>query len=125
MKQLSEFQHQCNVFKWAAQPSIRKKWPELRLLHHIPNGGSRGEVEAKNLQRSGVKSGVPDLCLPVARGKHRGLYIEMKAESGKTFPAQDWWVEELNGQGYFAEVCHGWKSAMRVIEWYMNLGGPQ
>lgn len=25
-------------------PSIRSKWPELALLHHIPNGGTRDAV---------------------------------------------------------------------------------
>lgn len=119
----SEARHQMNVIRWSQQPSIRSKWPELALLHHIPNGGSRDAVEAKHLKDQGVKRGVPDLCLPVPRGQYHGLYIEMKAETGRTSPEQDWWGERLLGQGYMWEVCHGYRSAISVLEWYLNLGG--
>ena len=30
------------------------------------------------LRAEGLKSGVPDLCLPSAHGEYHGLYIEMK-----------------------------------------------
>ena len=73
------------------------------------------------MKHQGVKRGVPDLCLPVARGTYHGLYIEMKTETGETRPEQYWWIQTLNDHGYF-EVCHGWKSAVRVLEWYMGLG---
>ena len=53
----SEAQHQAYVIKWSQQPSIRRQWPELALLHHIPNGGTRDPVEAKHLKQQGVKSG--------------------------------------------------------------------
>ena len=73
----------------------------------------------------GVKAGVPDLCLPVARDRYHGLYIEMKTESGRISEAQKWWGEKLLEQGYMFEVCHGWKSAVGVLEWYLSLSGPQ
>jgi hypothetical protein len=107
--------------KWSL--SVRGRYPELKLLFHIPNGGKRDPIEAKHLQQQGVKKGVPDLCLPVARGKYHSLYIEMKTETGKTSPEQDWWIEELTAQGNFVEVCHGFESAIKVLEWYLNLGG--
>lgn len=34
---------------------------------------------------------------------------------------QPWWVEQLNAQGRYATVCHGWESAVRTIEWYLRL----
>ena len=117
----SEAQHQAAVIKWSQQPSIRSKWPDLALLHHIPNGGTRDAVEGKHLKQQGVKRGVPDLCLPVPRGQYHGLYIEMKTETGSTSHEQDWWGEHLLEQGYMWEVCHGWKSAVRVLEWYLSL----
>lgn len=122
---VSEAKHQAAVFKWALQPSIREKWPELALLHHIPNGGSRDPVEGRHLKEQGVKRGVPDLCLPVARGKYHGLYIEMKTESGRTSPEQEWWGTQLLLQGYRWEVCRGWTVAVKVLEWYLNLNVPQ
>ncbi len=117
----SEAQHQAAVIKWTQQSSIRRQWPELALLFHIPNGGTRDPVEAKHLKQQGVKSGVPDLCLPVARGGYHGLYIETKTESGRAGREQKWWGEQLLAQGYFWEICHGWESAVRVLEWYLSL----
>lgn len=68
-------EQQC-LFRWAAFQSGR--FPELALLYHVPNGGSRKKAEAGRFRAEGVKAGVPDLCLPVARGGFHGLYIELK-----------------------------------------------
>lgn len=121
MSGASEARQQALVIKWSQQPAVRQQWPELAMLHHIPNGGSRDPIEGKHLKQQGVKPGVPDLCLPVARGGYHGLYIEMKTESGRTTEEQEWWGEKLMEQHYAWEVCHGWKSAVRVLEWYLAL----
>lgn len=117
----NEHQHQVNVINWSM--IHRAEYPDLKLLHAVPNGGNRNEIEAKHLKDEGVKPGVPDLFLPVSRGKYHGLMIEMKTDVGKTSDEQNWWIYELNKNGYFCEVCHGWESAVRIIEWYMNLKG--
>lgn len=117
----SEAQHQAAVIKWTQQPHIRRQWPELSMLHHIPNGGTRDPIEAKHLKQQGVKRGVPDLCLPVAHGRYHGLYIEMKTPEGHTSKDQDWWGEHLTAQGYMWEVCHGWEAAVATLEWYLSL----
>lgn len=122
---ISEARHQKAVIDWSQQPSIRARFPCLKLLHHIPNGGNRDAIEGRHLKEQGVRAGVPDLCLPVARGSYHGLYIEMKTDTGKPSDEQLWWGHELSEQGYFGEVCHGWQSAVRVLEWYLNLNPPQ
>jgi len=99
------------------------KYPELDLLFHIPNGGSRNKLEAYNLKKQGVKAGVPDLCLPVARGGYHGLFIEMKAGKNKTSENQEEWLENLQKQGYSAAVCYGFEEAKKVILKYLNLKG--
>ena len=75
---MTEAQHQAMVMKWSQQPEIRSRWPELALLYHIPNGGTRDAIEGRHLKQQGVKRGVPDLCLPVARENYHALYIELK-----------------------------------------------
>lgn len=107
------------LFDWAAFMSGR--YPELEWLHHIPNGGSRNTIEAANLKRQGVKAGVPDLCLPVARGHFHGLYIELKYGSNKPSENQTRWISALRKQGYVAEVCYGWQQAVEVITEYLKL----
>lgn len=120
-KGLSEAQHQMAVIKWSQQASVRQKWPELKLLYHIPNERKCTPQQGRMLKLMGVKRGVPDLCLPVPRRRYCGLYIEVKTETGRSSDAQDWWGEQLLAQGYMWEVCHGYQSAIGVLEWYLSL----
>lgn len=110
---------QTALMDWANMATGR--WPELGLLHHIPNGGGRNEIEAAHLKRHGVKAGVPDLCLPVARGGYHGLYIELKRRDGGHVSAnQKAWLNALRDQGYRAVVCCGWEAAKDEIESYLK-----
>lgn len=117
---MTEAQHQSALIKWSQLPQIRARYPELKLLHHIPNGGRRDPIEAKHLKAQGVKPGVPDLCLPVARGTYHGLYIEMKTETGRPSDNQKWWIKELNDQKYKAVICHGWEEAKKCLTDYLS-----
>lgn len=92
------------------------------MLYHIPNGGSRNELEAASLKRQGVKAGVPDLCLPVARGMHHGLYIEMKYGKNKTSDQQEKWLDAPAKQGYAVAVCYGFEEAQKVLIKYLEIG---
>lgn len=116
-----ESEEQKCLFSWAAL--MARAHPELALLYHIPNGGKRSVTTAKRLKAEGVKAGVPDLCLPVARGKYHGLYIELKAGKNKTTDNQNKWLSDLKRNGYRAEVCYGWNNAVEVIKQYLNLQG--
>lgn len=102
----SESTEQTRLFQWARMQQGR--WPELRLLYHIPNGGSRHRLEAIHLKQQGVRAGVPDLCLPVARDGCHGLYVEMKrSKGGRVSPEQ-------------VAVCQGWEMASEVILRYLK-----
>ena len=92
-----EAEEQTAVFNWAAV--MVRRWPELRLLHHIPNGGS----------------------LPVARGGWHGLYIEMKRrKGGRLSDEQAAMLEALREQGYCAWVCKGANDAIELITEYLG-----
>ncbi len=121
MKVPSETQEQIWLIQWSQQPSIRKEYPDLKYLYHIPNERA-DKVQAAILKKMGVKRGVPDMCLPVPRSKYHGLYIEMKkTANGVVSDDQIWWTEQLRQNGYAAHVCHGWKEASEVLLWYLNL----
>ena len=113
---LEDQEQQCFI-EWCEY--MASTYEGLNLIYAIPNGGSRNQLEAVKLKRTGVKAGVPDLCLPVARkGKH-GLYIEMKRkEGGRVSELQKEWLEKLSGQGYETAVCHGMDEAIKVVESY-------
>lgn len=117
-----EHAEQAALFRWAE--FARSHLPELTLLHAIPNGGHRHKATAARLKAEGVKRGLPDVCLPVARNGAHGLYIELKTERGKPTPEQLGWIRALRRQGYAAEVCRGWESARSMIEHYL-MAGPQ
>ena len=107
------------IFQWAAMETAAR--PELGLLYAIPNGGKRAIKTAIALKAQGVKSGVPDMCLPVARNGYHGLYIELKRQKGGTVSeTQKSWLTALAEQGYKAVVCKGAEEAIRTIKEYCN-----
>lgn len=117
----AEDAEQAALMEWAEYNSAR--FPELKYLHHIPNGGKRDKREAARLKKQGVKAGVPDLCLPVPRGKYHGLYIELKAEKGRPTATQKNWIAYLNQTGYKAVICRGFEHARETIVEYLESEG--
>ncbi len=112
---------QMGVIDWANWNTGR--FPELKLLFHIPNGGKRDAREAARFKAMGVKAGVPDLCLPVPRRGYAGLYIEIKYGKNTTTAKQKEWIKALKEQGYKAVVCNGGVEAAKELETYL-LGTP-
>lgn len=88
-------------------------------LFSVPNGGSRNKIEAANLKRQGLKAGVPDLMIPVAKHGYHGLFIEMKVGYNKPTEKQVKWITLLRKNGYFVEVCYGANEAISVIDKYI------
>ncbi len=117
----TENAEQTALFQWAEMQGAAI--PELRLLYAIPNGGYRPPRTAAILKRTGVKPGVPDLCLPVGSGKYHALYIEMKRMKGGTVSAyQKIWHNQLTKYGNKVAVCHGWVEAAEAIKNYLGVG---
>lgn len=119
MSRQYETAEQSTLIDWSLR--FCGRYPELGLLFHIPNGGSRNRAEAANLKRQGVKAGVPDMFLPVPRGCYHGLFIEMKYGNNRPTDNQRVWIESLNEQGYMAVVCYGFESARETIERYLGI----
>lgn len=115
----SETVEQQQLFQWARMAS--GKWPELELMYKIPNEGKRTRAGGSRMKAEGLKKGVPDICLPVARGGHHGLYIELKRmKNSKVTQEQLDWIEALIGQGYVAAVCRGCEEAIDLITGYLS-----
>lgn len=115
----SESVEQICLFRWANGELSRH--PELEFMYHVPNGGHRSKTTAAKLKMEGVKSGVPDVTLPVARGGYHGLYIELKVKKNKPTENQKKWIEALKQNGYFVVVCYGWVDASEKILEYLGL----
>lgn len=98
------------------------KYPELDELYAIPNGGKRSKRTRGRLKAEGVKSGVSDYHLPVARGGFIGCYIELKAAGGTASKKQREWIEKMRARGHWAGVCVGWEAARDVLVEYLSMG---
>jgi hypothetical protein len=116
-----EGEEQARLFSWCKMQSGLH--PELGLLFHIPNGGSRNKAEAGRFKAEGVKAGVPDLLLPVPRGGYHGLFIELKRlDGGRLRTEQKAWLDKLREQGYATVVCCGWEEASEALLAYLAAG---
>lgn len=114
-----EEQEQRAVIEWCEWNASR--FPQLKLIFHVPNGGHRSKAEGGRFKAIGVKPGVPDLFLPVPRPPYHGLFIELKAPGGRVSTAQLSWIVSLMNAGYMAKVCYGAGEATAEIERYMKL----
>lgn len=119
----SEHEEQVAVIDWCFANTA--KHPELDLIFAIPNGamlggGRIGAIRANALKAEGLRPGVCDLFLPVARHDYHGLFIEMKTKKGTVSESQHEFITAVEGQGYFATVCKGADEAISTLEWYIN-----
>lgn len=113
-----EDSEQANVISWARWNENR--YPALKWLYHIPNGGKRNQLEAQRLKAQGVKAGVSDLFLPAACGGYHGLYIEMKFGKNKPTETQLEFMADMEAQGYCCRVCYEATEATDVLENYLT-----
>jgi hypothetical protein len=123
----TEHQEQASLIIWARMSASR--FPALRLLFAIPNGGARHLRVAQSMKEEGAKPGVPDLFLPVARHGHHGLFLEMKTEKhrpkregskGGLSDVQIDWLTDLREQGFKAEVAYGRDEAIQILTDYLK-----
>lgn len=113
-----EAEEQAALFLWARL--MEERYPALRWMFHIPNGGSRHPAEAANLRRQGVRPGVADIFLPQPSGQYHGLFIEMKRRDGKLTKNQAEFLREMERRGYMAGVARSAESAQRAILSYLS-----
>lgn len=116
----TEEEEQTALFSWAR--IMEARFPVLRWMHHIPNGGKRTKSEAARFRAAGVKAGVSDIFLPCARGKYHGLYIELKALDGRPTEDQKKFIAFVRSEGYLGVFCYGAEAAERVILSYLDGG---
>lgn len=122
----SETGHQRAIFCWSALTENRQRWPDLVWMFAVPNGGFRPKPIAAAMKAEGVKTGVPDIWLPVRRGVWPTLIIELKRPPtpgkrvGKTSPEQDGYIAHLRAQGFAVAVCVGWLQARDTLVSYLE-----
>lgn len=115
----SENAIQAAFFRWCQL--MEKKYPELENFFSVPNGAHKSPASRYVYKVTGLKSGVPDTFLPVARGGYNGFFIEFKSATGRLSPEQKDWHTRLRAQNFLVEVCRDWEIAAKITEDYLNL----
>ena len=109
----------------ALMRELELRYPAVfELMYHVPNGGHSIKAVAGKLKAQGVKAGISDLVLTMARGGFFGLYIEFKAtppNDAAISPSQHERIRKLNEQGYLAVVCRGHFDTVEQIRAYLRL----
>lgn len=115
-----EHQEQVKVFAWALEHE--EQYPDLFWLFAVPNWiGTRTKKHGARLKAEGRKAGVLDIWLPVKRGRHPGMVIEMKAGNNKPTAEQQRWISHLAWQGWVVLVSYSAENAIRNLEEYLTL----
>jgi hypothetical protein len=115
----SENAIQANFFEWVAIHAPR--YPDLELFHAVPNSAKRGKMDGWVMKLTGTRKGVPDVHLPVASGRHIGLWFEFKSEKGRLSPEQKEWIDKLIKAGHRVEVVRSWVAAANITIEYLGL----
>lgn len=107
----SEFFRQVPVF-----------FPKLpnKLLYSVPNGGSRNPIEAANLKRQGVKSGVADVILQIPKKGFASLCMEFKTPMGRQSNEQKEYQRQVEMAGSKYVIVRSVEQAIKTMENYLK-----
>lgn len=114
----SESSQQKALFVWANLSVGR--YPQLKHMFHVPNGGLRDMRTAANLKAEGVKAGVLDVALLWPCGKYFGCWIEMKWGKNRPTVEQLEFMAVHRSWGYYCKVCYDWIEARDALVAYME-----
>jgi len=119
---LKEHDIQSGFFSWCKFPPALEKYPELKLFFAVPNGMWSKNIQiAVKAKKEGLRRGVPDTFLPVARGKYYGLFIEFKTAKNYLTRDQKEWFAWLAEQGFLCKIAKSTDEAIKIVEDYLEL----
>jgi hypothetical protein len=100
----------------------------LRLQHpkiaehtlHIGNERKSSFYAGQIMKRMGVLKGASDLFIAWPAKEYHGLFIEVKAKTGRATPEQRAFIERMVSVGYYGCICYGAEEIISTINWYVN-----
>lgn len=117
----SESSQQSALFAWSALPEVRAKYPDLKWMFAIPNGGLR--FNPGKFKAEGVKSGVADIFLPVPKSGWHGLFLEMKKLKGGVLSEDQYKFKQyVLDENYGWTLAKGFEQAKDIIVNYLTNG---
>lgn len=115
-QQHKEAKMQESCIRW-----FRYAYPDYKLLLFASaNGGSRNVMEAVNLKRQGVLSGVSDLQLAMPNAEFNGFFLELKIAPNKPSLNQLLFMEAVESQNYKTAVIYSFDEFKEEIDNYLS-----
>ena len=145
----SEFGEQTALFCWCNSGETRRRFPHFydspregenigrcKLYSTNNNAGVSNDkktaaIRGARAKQIGLKPGVADIFLPLARHGVRGLYLELKIDpnhpvnlkskrKGITSESQKHFGQEVIKDGFGWVVCEGYAAAIKVLIDYLG-----
>lgn len=91
-----------------------------KLLFAVPNGGSRNKIEAKNMKRQGIKTGVADVILLIPRRGYASLCLEFKTATGRQSDEQKEFQRQAEACGSKYVVVRSVGQAIGAVKEYLK-----
>jgi len=115
---MSEHDEQTQLFQILAL--YEERYPVLRWIFAIPNGGKRHPATAMKLKQEGVRRGIPDICIPYPVDEWAGCYVEMKFGKGRLTKEQQEFIEAFQ-HTHKIYVCYSAVEAANAIGKYLGI----
>ncbi len=121
---MTEHQIQSEYFKILAWNE--SKFPDLKYIFAIPNGGKRSIGVAVKMKREGVRRGVPDIFIPIPKMDNllciiSGKWLETKTDIGKQSKEQKEYQKFLLDKGYNYALCRSVNELLDETENYLQI----
>lgn len=100
---------------------LRYKYPQAeKVTFHVANERKQNKIWGLVMSHMGLKAGIPDIMMPIARKGYHGLFIEMKSKKGRLSDNQIRMIELLANQNYLVKVAYGCEQAIKAINSYLD-----
>ena len=86
----------------------------------VPNAARRSPRQGAWMKAEGLRAGIPDLQLDVARSGFHGLRIELKAGKNQESEEQTKVLASLRRRGYKTMTCYSADAAIDEIQDYLD-----
>lgn len=100
---------------------LERREPEIRRrIFHIANENTvKHHGHHAKRKCLGVRAGVADYFLPVARGSKHGLWLEAKVKPNRMSKAQKDFMTQMEEAGYATAVCYTVDEMLKTINNYI------
>jgi len=115
----SESQSQRALIKWWSH-ACRGFGLHEKTLMAFPMQGARTPRNGARMKAEGMRAGLPDCLVAVARSNYHGLWIENKTSKGQLSESQQEMRDILIKQGYAWFLCRSLDEAINTITTYLS-----